>query len=94
MAKITKVKDIDLTQEVVESKEKGQLLFDKTNYMIVAIGIVMIIIGFVMMSGGGSDDRNVFDADAVYSARRITLAPILVIGGLVVNILAILKKPA
>ena len=69
-------------------------LFDKQNYVLMAIGLVVIIVGYIMMSGGRSADPNVFDADALYSFRRITLAPILVLVGLAIEGYAIMKKPS
>lgn len=65
--------------------------FGKENYTLMLIGLVVIIIGFICMSGGPSKDPNVFDPD-IFSFRRITLAPILVIGGFVIELFAILKK--
>jgi hypothetical protein len=68
-------------------------IFSKENYMWMAIGAVVITIGMFLMAGGGSDDPNVFNKDEVYSARRITVAPILILAGLVIEIYAIFKKP-
>ena len=65
--------------------------FGKENYTLMLIGLAFIIIGFMCMSGGPSKDPNVFDPD-IFSFRRITLAPILVIAGFVIELLAILKK--
>ena len=72
----------------------GEMLYDKVNYGLMILGGLMIIAGFVLMSGGASDDPKVFDAEAVYSFRRITLAPMVIIGGFIVEIIAILKKPS
>jgi hypothetical protein len=68
-------------------------IFDKTNYLIMVIGIVAIIAGFALMSGGGTADPNVFPQEELYSFRRITLAPIVVIIGFAIEIFAILKRP-
>jgi hypothetical protein len=58
------------------------------------IGIVVIAIGMILMSGGRSNaDPAVFDKSAVYSPMRITIAPILILAGLVIEIFAIFKKP-
>jgi hypothetical protein len=57
------------------------------------VGGVAIILGFILMIGGKSPDPNVFQKEEVYSFRRITLAPILIVGGLIVEIFAIMKKP-
>ena len=58
-----------------------------------AIGAVVITIGMFLMSGGGSTDPNVFNKDEVYSTTRITIAPILILAGLVIEVYAIFKKP-
>ncbi len=76
-----------------QQNDNPQFLFGKQNYMLFFGGIALIVLGFILMSGGASDDPNVFPADELYSFRRITLAPILVIAGFVVEIFAIMKKP-
>ena len=63
-----------------------------TNYKLMLIGFAVIVLGFILMSGGGSDDPNVFNED-MFSFRRITLAPLLVLGGFAFEIYAIMKKP-
>ena len=68
-------------------------LFDKSNYMWMGIGAILLALGFLLMVGGKSADPNVFDPNEVYGFRRITLAPILIIAGFVVEIFAIMKKP-
>ncbi|MGC4101552.1 DUF3098 domain-containing protein [Ferruginibacter sp.] len=68
-------------------------LFTKDNYMWMVIGLVVMALGFLLMSGGKSADPKVFNPDEVYSTRRITIAPILIIGGLLIEIFAIMKKP-
>ena len=65
----------------------------KENYYMLAIGFVIIIIGFLLMSGGGTDDPNVFNADELFSFRRVTLAPIVILFGFVFEIYAIMKRP-
>jgi len=67
-------------------------LFNKENYIWMLIGAVIIILGMLLMSGGKNTDPNVFDEKIVYSARRITVAPILIIIGFVIEIYAIFKK--
>ena len=56
------------------------------------IGLIIMAIGFFLMAGGKSADPKVFNDNEIYSFRRITLAPILIVAGLVVEIFAILKK--
>lgn len=67
-------------------------LFDRSNYMFLLIGIAVIALGFILMSGGGSDDPNVF-SDAIFNFRRIRLAPTTVLIGFGIVIYAILKNP-
>ncbi len=67
-------------------------LFGKSNFLWMGIGIAIILIGFLLMAGGKSTDPNVFSENEVYSFQRITLAPILIITGLIVEVYAIMKK--
>jgi sulfite exporter TauE/SafE len=71
---------------------KKEFAFGKRNYMFMFIGIAIIALGFLLMSGGGSDDPNVFNEE-IYNFRRIRLAPALVIIGFAVQVYAILTKP-
>ena len=66
--------------------------FSKENYIWLCVGIVILVIGYILMSGGGSDNPNEFHADQIFSARRITLAPITVLVGYGTILYAILKK--
>lgn len=68
-------------------------LFDKDNYMWMIIGIVLILIGFVLMSGGKNPDPHNFNYDELYSFRRITIAPLVMLLGFAVEVYAIMKKP-
>ena len=63
----------------------------RKNYLLLAIGFLVVLTGFVLMTGGGSDSPDEFNY-AMFSWRRLTLAPILVIGGFVVEIFAIMKR--
>jgi uncharacterized membrane protein YedE/YeeE len=74
-------------QQEIESK----MALGKKNLAMMAIGVAIIVLGFVLMAGGGSDDPNVFNYE-MFSFRRITLAPLLVIGGFAFEIYAIMKK--
>jgi hypothetical protein len=56
------------------------------------IGLAIIVIGLVLMAGGKSSDPNVFNENEVYSFRRITMAPILIVAGLLIEVFAIMKK--
>ncbi len=68
-------------------------LFGRENYMWMLIGAVVLALGFILMAGGKSADPNVFNPNEVYGTRRITIAPILVIAGFLIEIYAIMKKP-
>ena len=68
-------------------------LFDKENYMWMIGGVLLIFIGFLLMSGGKSPDPHQFLYDEIYSFRRITLAPIIILLGFGVEVYAIMKKP-
>ncbi len=67
-------------------------LFDKQNYYLMFTGLIIIVIGFMLMSGGRSSDPNVYSQE-IFSFRRITLAPIVVLLGFALEVYAIMKKP-
>jgi hypothetical protein len=75
-----------------KNEQKQEFLFEKVNYKILLIGLGIISLGFVLMSGGGSDDPKVY-SDAIFSFRRIRLAPTVVLAGFGVVIYAIIKNP-
>ena len=73
--------------------KKSLVIFGKSNYIWMLIGVYLIASGMLLMAGGKSADPNVFNASEVYSFRRITLAPIVMIIGFLVEISALFKKP-
>lgn len=75
----------------VENENDGQMPLSMKNYVLLGIGLVVIILGMVLMCGGGSNSPEEFNY-AMFSWRRITLAPILIVGGFAFEIYAILKK--
>ncbi len=75
-----------------ETKNTAGFALGKENYKLMAIGFAIIVVGFILMAGGGSDDPNVFNPD-IFSFRRITLAPIILLFGFSFEIFAIMKKP-
>lgn len=75
-----------------ENEDLGFAL-GKENYILLAIGFAIILIGFLLMIGGGTNDPKVFNADELFSFRRITLAPVIILAGFVFEIYAIMKKP-
>ncbi len=77
------------------SKEprKAGFAFGKENYRILIIGVVIVVIGYLLMIGGGSDDPNQFHEEEIFSARRITVSPVVILAGFVTVLYAIMKKP-
>ncbi|PRX56551.1 DUF3098 domain-containing protein [Flagellimonas meridianipacifica] len=75
-----------------EKEPSKEFVFQRKNYLFLFIGLAFIALGFILMSGGGSDDPNVFNPD-IYSFRRIRLAPTLVLVGLGIQVYAILLNP-
>ena len=76
----------------MKNENKPEFLFDKVNYKFLLIGLGVIALGFILMSGGGSDDPNVFNPE-IYSWRRIRLAPALILIGFGIEVYAILLNP-
>lgn len=82
-------KDPSKTPE--QQPENPRMPLSRKNYVMLLIGFAVILVGFLLMAGGGSDDPQQFNY-AMFSWRRITLAPILVIGGFAFEIYAIMKR--
>jgi Protein of unknown function (DUF3098) len=74
------------------TKQAMKPLFNKDNYLWMGIGAGIIALGMFLMSGGKSEDPKVFDINQVYSTTRITIAPILIMLGLMIEVYAIFKK--
>ena len=72
-------------------KNNKEFIFKKSNYLIMTVGIIFIGLGFLLMSGGGSEDPNIFNIE-IYNFRRIRLAPSLVLIGFGIQVYAILYK--
>ncbi len=75
-----------------KQEKKFEFALSKQNYMLLAIGFAIIVLGFILMIGGGSDDPNVFNKD-IYGFQRTILAPMIVLAGFIFEIYAIMKKP-
>lgn len=75
-----------------ENRFMPDFIFEKKNYLFMFIGIGFIILGYLLMAGGGSDDPNIFNPE-IYNWRRIRLAPTLVLIGLAIQVYAILLNP-
>ncbi len=76
----------------MSQNNRNLTFFNKSNYIWMLVGLVLIIIGMLLMAGGKSTDPNVFNEKEVYSFRRITLAPLTIIAGFIIEIYAIFKK--
>jgi len=81
------------TKATAKNPSTGNVLFTKENYKWMVIGLVIMALGFFLMAGGKSSNPNVFSDKDVYSPIRITIAPILIVAGLLVEIFAIMKRP-
>ena len=75
------------------SDTKEGFVFERKNYVAIAIGFSLVILGFILMSGGKSDDPNIFKGEEVFSFTRITFAPFTVLIGFVVVGVGIMLKP-
>jgi hypothetical protein len=75
------------------AKQTAGFAVDKQNYKYIALGFGVIVLGFLLMLGGGSDNPDTFDGSKLFSFTRITLAPIVVIAGFALEIYAIMRKP-
>lgn len=91
MAKNVKPVATESTKKT-EDNSRPVFAFGKENYILMIVGVVFILIGFILMTGGGSKDPNVFNED-MFDFRRLTLSPILVLIGFGIEIYAIVKRP-
>ena len=87
---------LDVTLQKINNKMENnkhdfQFAFGKINYILMAVGIIILAVGYILLSGGGSDDPNVFNP-AMFDSRRLVVAPILIVLGFVVEIVAIMYK--
>ncbi len=75
-----------------QNTEQKPMLFGRENYKYLFVGLAFIILGFILMAGGGSDDPNVWNPE-IFNFRRIRLAPMLILLGFIIEIYAIMRKP-
>jgi len=71
---------------------KNNTIFGKDNLRWMLIGLVVIVVGLVLMAGGKGDDPNVFAENEVYSMKRITIAPLMIVAGLLIEVYAIMRN--
>ena len=88
---MNKVEEKNKNMNEIE-KDNEKMPFSRDNYIWVLIGLVFLLVGFLLMIGGGSDNPDVFNEE-IFNFRRLTLAPILVLIGFGIQIYAIMKKP-
>lgn len=77
--------------EIKEEKKSLGLVFGPVNYILMGVGLLLLALGYILLAGGGSDDPNVFNP-AMFDSRRLVWAPILIVLGFVVEIVAIMFK--
>ncbi|HHU47824.1 MAG TPA: DUF3098 domain-containing protein [Bacteroidales bacterium] len=95
MAKVIQVENKAKVQSNQTTKGKSSSkkpLFRKTNYILMVVGVVLLGLGYILLSGGGSKDPDVF-SDAIFDTRRLVVSPILIVLGLVIEIYAIMWHP-
>jgi len=80
------------TSKINKKETEKTFVFNRENYILLLSGLALIAIGMLLLVGGGSDDPDVFSYE-LFSFTRLTLAPILILAGLVVEIFAIMKRP-
>ena len=80
-------------KKITNSNNFSDNLFGKENYSWIIAGLIVLGLGLILMAGGKSDNPNVFNTKEVYSFTRITVAPILILIGLTIEIFAIFRKP-
>ena len=83
-----------MNQKDISKRDQDNFALPKENYTYLLVGFVVIIIGFALMIGGKSTDPNVFNGEEIFSFRRITLAPIVVLIGFIFEMWAIMRKPS
>ena len=79
-------------QKTSQEEREARMPLGRRNYVWMLVGLGLIIVGFMLMAGGGSDDPEVFN-EKMFSFRRITLAPIVVMAGFALEVYAIMWKP-
>ncbi len=80
------------TETTKKKEEEKSFVFNRENYILLLVGLGLMAIGFLLLIGGGSKDPEVFSY-ALFDFQRLTLAPILILAGLVVEFFAIMKRP-
>ena len=84
----------EIKKQVAEKKqaEKVEFAFGRQNYILMFVGLGFLLLGYILMVGGGSDDPNVF-SEKLFDFQRLTLSPILLVIGFIIEIFAIMVRP-
>lgn len=69
-----------------------ELLYGRSNYILMGVGVALMLLGYLLMSGGAQPDANTWDPNIIYNFRRVTLGPVFVLAGIIVEIVAIFKR--
>jgi Protein of unknown function (DUF3098). len=77
----------------MKNVESGKFAIPPKNLRLVLIGVGLMLLGYILMIGGGTDDPNIFTGEAMFSFRRIVISPILILAGIVMEIVAIMYRP-
>lgn len=77
----------------MRDKDKREFVFERLNYILLIVGVLINFIGYLLMVGGADTDLNEFNQNGLFSSMRITVAPIVILLGFVVVIYSIMKKP-
>lgn len=91
-AKTTTSSSATTEKKTVVRSSRPASIFDRQNLLWMLAGAALMILGYILMTGGASEDPNVFNEGEVYSTRRITIAPILILAGLVLEVYAIFRN--
>jgi hypothetical protein len=86
---------LDDTNKISKKENTGEIKsLEKANFKWLYIGLALNVLGYLLMIGGGSDDPNKFNEAELFSATRITIAPMIIIGSYIIMIYSIMKRPA
>lgn len=85
-------KDIASKKGFKETAPEFRFAFGKENYIWMTVGVVLLIFGYILLVGGGSSNPNEFNY-ALFNTRRLVISPIIIVGGLVIEVYAIMKNP-
>lgn len=89
---VQKNRNLKTSSQKINEKSQLDFAFGKINYQLLILGVVFLLVGYILMIGGGSDDPNVF-SEKIFNFQRLTLAPILLIIGFAIEVFAIMIKP-